>query len=191
MGDVSPAHCGDAHVPESRSCALASSLAMGATQASGEDRRVGAASILASGRRAKLALCGRRGKSYAGGPCGLVEVGLCQQDADPQAPQNPGGGSSLRSGLACVRPRPSICDATIASAAPSPIVSVVIVRLGVTAGLRNGLSRMRGNHHVRFLGEDAVERPHPYPTNPGSGIHQDQRFEHLAWMHNGQAQGAD
>jgi hypothetical protein len=40
----------------------------------------------------------------------------------------------------------------------------VIVRLGLTAGLRNGLSRMSGNHHVRFLGEDAVERPHPYPT---------------------------
>ena len=28
-------------------------------------------------------------------------------------------------------------------------------------------------------------------TNPSYGIHQDQRFEHLAWMHDGQGQGAD
>ncbi len=28
-------------------------------------------------------------------------------------------------------------------------------------------------------------------TNPGSGVHQDQRLEHLAWMHDGQRQGAD
>ena len=28
-------------------------------------------------------------------------------------------------------------------------------------------------------------------TNPGGGIHEDQRFEHFAWMHDGQRQGAD
>ena len=28
-------------------------------------------------------------------------------------------------------------------------------------------------------------------TNPGSSIHEDQRFEHFAWMHDGQGQGAD
>ena len=28
-------------------------------------------------------------------------------------------------------------------------------------------------------------------TDPGHGIHQNQRFEHLARMHNGQRQGAD
>ena len=38
------------------------------------------------------------------------------------------------------------------------------VRLGGSAGLCNGLSRMSGNHQVRFLGEDAAARPHPYPT---------------------------
>ena len=28
-------------------------------------------------------------------------------------------------------------------------------------------------------------------TNPGYGIHQDQRFEYFAWMHDGQGQGTD
>ena len=28
-------------------------------------------------------------------------------------------------------------------------------------------------------------------TNPSGGVHQDQRFEHLARMHDGQRQGAD
>ena len=28
-------------------------------------------------------------------------------------------------------------------------------------------------------------------TNPGGGVHQDQRFEHLSRMHDGQGQGAD
>jgi hypothetical protein len=32
------------------------------------------------------------------------------------------------------------------------------------AGLCIGLSRMRGNHHVRFLGEGAAAMPPPYPT---------------------------
>ena len=32
------------------------------------------------------------------------------------------------------------------------------------AGLCNGLSRMMGNHHVRFLGEGAAAMPPPYPT---------------------------
>src|SRR5208283_4114570 len=30
--------------------------------------------------------------------------------------------------------------------------------------LCSGLSRMRGNHHVRFLGEGAAAMPLPYPT---------------------------
>jgi len=67
----------------------------------------------------------------------------------------------------------------------------VIVRLGLIAGFRNGLSRMSGNHHVRFLGEDAVERPHPYPTQPGCGIHHDQGLEHFPRMDDGQRQRAD
>ena len=32
------------------------------------------------------------------------------------------------------------------------------------AGLCDGLSRMRGNSHVRFLGEGAAATPFPYPT---------------------------
>src|SRR5580765_8416350 len=28
-------------------------------------------------------------------------------------------------------------------------------------------------------------------TNPGGGVHQDQRFEDLSWMHDGQREGAD
>jgi len=32
------------------------------------------------------------------------------------------------------------------------------------AGLCNGLSRMKGNFHVRFLGEGAAATPLPYPT---------------------------
>ena len=28
-------------------------------------------------------------------------------------------------------------------------------------------------------------------TNPGGGIHQDQRFEHFAWVHDGQGEGTD
>lgn len=47
----------------------------------------------------------------------------------------------------------------------------------MTAGLRNGLSRLSGNHHVRFLGEDAVERPHPYPTNDRSSVEKNGQFE--------------
>jgi len=35
----------------------------------------------------------------------------------------------------------------------------------VPTGLRNGLSRMKGNFHVRFLGEGAAAMPLPYPTN--------------------------
>lgn len=66
----------------------------------------------------------------------------------------------------------------------------MIVRLGFTAGLRNGLSRMRGNHQVRFLGEDAVERPHPYPTQPACSVHQDQRLEDFSRMHDRHRKGA-
>jgi hypothetical protein len=32
------------------------------------------------------------------------------------------------------------------------------------AGLTHGLSRMMGNHPVRFLGEGAAAMPFPYPT---------------------------
>ncbi len=32
-------------------------------------------------------------------------------------------------------------------------------------GLGNGLSRMKGNFHVRFLGEGAAAMPFPYPTS--------------------------
>jgi hypothetical protein len=32
------------------------------------------------------------------------------------------------------------------------------------AGLTHGLSRMMGNHPVRFLGEGAAAMPLPYPT---------------------------
>ena len=34
-------------------------------------------------------------------------------------------------------------------------------------GLCNGLSRMKGNFHVRFLGEGAAAMPLPYPTFAG------------------------
>jgi hypothetical protein len=39
-------------------------------------------------------------------------------------------------------------------------------RLRLTAGLLNGLSRMKGNFHVRFLGEGAAATPLLYPTVP-------------------------
>src|SRR6266545_4069941 len=42
---------------------------------------------------------------------------------------------------------------------------VVLVLTGpVHAGLCNGLSRMKGNFHVRFLGEGAAATLLPYPT---------------------------
>jgi hypothetical protein len=39
------------------------------------------------------------------------------------------------------------------------------------AGLRSGLSRMKGNFHVRFLGEGVTAMSLPYPTNIPSGFH--------------------
>ena len=36
----------------------------------------------------------------------------------------------------------------------------------VHAGLCNCLSRMKGNFHVRFSGEEVAVRPPPYPTTP-------------------------
>jgi len=66
----------------------------------------------------------------------------------------------------------------------------VTVRLGGIAGLCNSLSRMSGNPQVRFLGEDAAARPHPYPTDPGAGIQEDERLHDFAWMHNTERQRA-
>jgi len=40
------------------------------------------------------------------------------------------------------------------------------------AGLTRGLSRMMGNHQVRFLGEGTAAMPFPYPTPSLSGRHQ-------------------
>jgi len=59
----------------------------------------------------------------------------------------------------------------------------VTVRLGGSAELCNGLSRMSGNHQVRFLGEDAAARPHPYPTDDAGGVQKDGTFKDLSWMH--------
>lgn len=50
---------------------------------------------------------------------------------------------------------------------------------------------MRGNHHVRFLGEDAVERPHPYPTQSGAGIHENKGLEDFAGMDDRHGERAD
>ena len=64
----------------------------------------------------------------------------------------------------CARPvsRPQAC-----------IVKARRVILALTgpvhAGLRNGLSRMKGNFHVRFLGEEAAAMPSPYPTKRFAG----------------------
>jgi hypothetical protein len=41
-----------------------------------------------------------------------------------------------------------------------------------SAGLSNGLSRMKGNFHVRFLGEGVAAMPLPYPTYPLLGCAQ-------------------
>ena len=43
------------------------------------------------------------------------------------------------------------------------------------AGLCNGLSRMKGNFHVRFLGEGAAATLLPYPTR------QESRFDKVPW----------
>jgi hypothetical protein len=40
----------------------------------------------------------------------------------------------------------------------------VIDRLSITGGLNHGLSRMKGNFHVRFLGEGEAVTLRPYPT---------------------------
>jgi hypothetical protein len=42
--------------------------------------------------------------------------------------------------------------------------TVVIDRLSITGGLKHGLSRMKGNFHVRFLGEGEAVTLCPYPT---------------------------
>jgi len=47
-------------------------------------------------------------------------------------------------------------------------------------GLYNGPSRMRGNSHVRFLGEGAAATPLSYPTRTG------QVFRHTGLMKHGQ-----
>ena len=47
-----------------------------------------------------------------------------------------------------------------------------------------------GEHTILFAGCH-ITRGVIVGTDPGSGIHQDQRFEHLAGMHDGQGQGAD
>jgi hypothetical protein len=39
-------------------------------------------------------------------------------------------------------------------------------------GRLRGLSRMRGNSHVRFLGGGAVVTPPRYPTEPGSFLNE-------------------
>jgi len=38
------------------------------------------------------------------------------------------------------------------------------------AGLTHGLSRMMGNHQVRFLGEGVAVMPPPYPTRNRRGV---------------------
>ena len=42
--------------------------------------------------------------------------------------------------------------------------TVVIDRLSITGGLKHGLSRMKGNFHVRFLGEGEAVTLRPYLT---------------------------
>jgi len=53
------------------------------------------------------------------------------------------------------------------------------------AKLCNGLSRMRGNPHVRFLGEELAAMPTPYPTGYFSDLylihHNLMKMERL-WM---------
>ena len=45
--------------------------------------------------------------------------------------------------------------------------------------------------HAIFLAGRHIARGVIVGTNPGSGVHQDQRFEHLARMHDGQGHRAD
>jgi hypothetical protein len=48
-----------------------------------------------------------------------------------------------------------------------PRASLILVRCNTgpaCAGLTNGLSRMMGNYHIRFLGEGAAAMPLAYPT---------------------------
>ena len=45
--------------------------------------------------------------------------------------------------------------------------------------------------HAIFLAGRHIARGVIVRTNPGGGIHQDQRFEDFAGMHDGQGQGAD
>ena len=47
-----------------------------------------------------------------------------------------------------------------------------------------------GEHAILLAGRH-ITRGVIVGTDPGGGIHQDQRFEHFAWMHDGQRQGAD
>ena len=52
------------------------------------------------------------------------------------------------------------------------------------------LPKSAGEHAI-FLAWGDITRGVIVGTNPGSGVHQDQRFEHLARMHDGQGQRAD
>src|ERR1700681_2648333 len=87
-----------------------------------------------------------------------------QPDHHPPAPEDPRGGQPLRSELAWL-----LRGAGDFAAYPSHAVSISRCRCRrYSRGALNGLSRMSGNHHVRFLGEDAAVTPCPYPTpQPG------------------------
>ena len=45
--------------------------------------------------------------------------------------------------------------------------------------------------HTIFLARCGITGWVIVGTNPGYGIHQDQRFKHFTWMHDGQGQRAD
>src|SRR5947207_12129900 len=107
---------------------------------------------------------------------------MCQPDHHSPSPEDLRGGQPLRSELASI-----LRGAGDLAAYPSPRVLIFCCtfRRCVDAALLNGLSRMSGNHHVRFLGEDAAATPCPYPTDDRGGVMSKRRFNDLARVDTG------
>ena len=95
----------------------------------------------------------------------LIRAFCTRQDQDQASRQGAGGGEPVRSRVARLLRRqesvpwfglhrPKGCGPSVR----------LKDRLRLHGGASHGLSRMRGNSHVRFLGEGAAAMPPPYPT---------------------------
>lgn len=175
MGAVSPSCGRQGHVSAHGSPRVACAVALGQAAAFGKRFRLDPAEILPGPRQPLLGV--RRphrpevGRGCAGG-CGAA---LCERGAHRAASPGQGGRESIRSGVAAVLHRSQGGEGSRrcsgGAALPLHLEGDTATPSGFTrcvarsfAGALKGLSRMRGNSHVRFLGEGATARSLSYPT---------------------------